>query len=62
MRWETSEAHPTMAHFTGRRGKWTVQLVCLGDQRMGTATHGKVILKLTDDLAAKAERCARGTR
>ena len=66
--WESAAAPEAMAHFTGRGNGWTIQLVTLhqpprGDRpaasRMGAATKGTVVLKLTDELAELAERCGR---
>ncbi len=57
--WTCATPHEPMKHYTGR-GKWVIQLVCLDDgQRLGTATCGNVIIKLTDELAEKAEVKAR---
>ena len=65
-RWESASPKDAMTHFTGRAPKnsapfdgWTIQLVCLGDQRMGASTSGTFIVKLTDELAALAEQHAR---
>lgn len=60
MKWECASPTAVMAHFTGRGPKWTVQLVCLDNgQRMGAATTGGTVMKLTDELAELAERSAR---
>ncbi len=62
MQW-TSAGHgdkvPAMVHHTGRGPKWVVQLVCLDDgQRLGAATAGTTMLKLTDALCLKASEVA----
>ena len=64
-KWECATPNEPMAHFTGRgafqqgRGAWVIQLVCLGDQRMGAAIRGGIVMKLTDRLAELAEKHAR---
>ena len=65
MKWEKTVQDqapkaPAMNHFTGRGEKWVVQLVTLDDgQRMGAASAGSVVCRLTDELAERAETVAR---
>ena len=60
MQWQCSRpGAPEMVHYTGRSPKWVIQLVCLGEQRMGTAVSGSTVLKLTDELALEAEQVAK---
>ncbi len=58
LEWTCATPNEPLKHYTGR-GKWTIQLVSLDTGRMGTASQGALIMKLTDELAEKAEREAR---
>ncbi len=66
MKWQSANHLNVGTHYTGRGPKWTLQLICLnassGGLRMGAATAGSVVMKLTDALAEKAEASARAAR
>jgi len=60
MKWETNGLTGPLKHYTGRSSKWTVQLVTLDDgQRMGAASAGMTVMRLTEALAEEAERMAK---
>lgn len=65
LRWEgvqhaSAGAAPPMSQFTGRADGWVFQVVSLDNGlRMGTASNGSTVMKLTDDLCELAEKTAR---